>query len=223
MSSNLYSSSIYLFVPDSKLDDQTCSTTGKEVTGSRSAYTTNGFPSSAPRLAVVDLIDLGLHYPSIILLNLFPIYFSVSAQLGTEETTVVNGEINPISSSHEKIVTNLLVEESYELQKDTTIDLSKNNENDIVGTKDDDPMLLNEASVEVPKVNENDIDGTKDNDSAASGSQNSWSMPDELSQELTQPQPKLKSTAPAKDSSIVEKPKATRLTRYNRRGRQRGK
>lgn len=147
----------------------------------------------------------------------------MSAQLGTEETTGLNGEINQVSSSHEKIVTNLLVEETYELQKETTIDLSKNNENDIVGTKDDDPMLLNEANVEVPNVNENDIDGTKDNDSAASGSQNSSSMPDELSQELTQPQPKLKSAAPAKDSSIVEKPKATRLTRYNRRGRQRGK
>lgn len=148
------------------------------------------------------------------------------AQLGTEETTVLNGEINQVSSSHEKIVTNLLVEETYELQKETTIDLSKNNENDIVGTKDDDPMLLNEASGEVPNVNENenenDIDGTKDNDSAVSGSQNSSSMPDELSQELTQPQPKLKGTAPAKDSSIVEKPKAKRLTRYNRRGRQRG-
>lgn len=137
---------------------------------------------------------------------------------------MVNGEINQVSSSHEKIVANLLVEETYELQKETTIDLTKNNENDIVGTKDNDPMLLNEASVEVPNVNENDIDDTKDNDSAASGSQNSSSMPDELSQELlTQPQPKLKSTAPAKDSSIVEKPMATRLTRYNRRGRQRGK
>ncbi|KAK9946776.1 hypothetical protein M0R45_012222 [Rubus argutus] len=156
----------------SKLDDQTCSTTGKEVTGSRSAYTTNGFPSSAP---------------------------SVSAQLGTGETTVLNGKINQVSSSHEKIVANLLVEEeTYELQKEMS---------------------------RVPNVNENenDIDDTKDNDSAASGSQNSSSMPDELSQELTQPQPKLKSTAPAKDSSIVEKPKATRLTRYNRRGRQRGK
>lgn len=138
---------------------------------------------------------------------------------------MLNGKINQVSSSHEKIVANLLVEETYELQKETTIDLTKNNENDIVGTKDNDPMLLNEASVEVPNVNENenDIDDTKDNDSAASGSQNSSSMPDELSQELTQPQPKLKSTAPAKDSSIVEKPKATRLTRYNRRGRQRGK
>ncbi|XP_062021588.1 protein KAKU4 [Rosa rugosa] len=177
----------------SKVHDQTFSTTAKEVT----VHTTNGFPSSAP---------------------------SLSTQLGREETTLLNGEINQVSSSDEKIVPNLLVEETFELEKETTIDLSKNNENDIDGTNGPDSMPLNEASVKVPDVNENDNDGTKENDSAPSGSQNSSSMPDELSQELTQPQSKLNDTAVAKEDSVVEKPKkATRLTRYNRRGRPRGK
>ncbi|XP_050364117.1 protein KAKU4 isoform X2 [Argentina anserina] len=142
--------------------------------------------------------------------------FPSSAPRG--ETTVPNGGINQVSSSHEKIVTTLLVEETYELEKD----LSRNNEMDIDGATGPDSMPLNETSVEAPNVNENDINGTKENDSAASGSQNSSSMPDELSQELTQSQPKSNNTVVAKEEGVVEKPKAKRLTRYNRRGRSRG-
>ncbi|PQM38348.1 protein KAKU4 isoform X2 [Prunus yedoensis var. nudiflora] len=60
------------------------------------------------------------------------------------------------------------------------------------------------------------MDVTKDNDFVATGSQNSSSMPDEyLSQELTQPN--------SKSTPVIEKQKGKRLSRYNRRGRSRGK
>ncbi|XP_004291231.1 PREDICTED: uncharacterized protein LOC101293162 [Fragaria vesca subsp. vesca] len=136
-----------------------------------------------------------------------------------EETTVLNGEINQVGSSHGKMVTTLLVEETFELDKV----ILENNEMDIDGMTGPESMPVNAASVEASKVNVNDIDASKGNDSAASGSQNSSSMPDELSQELTQSQPKSINIAVAKEEGVVQKPKAKRLTRYNRRGRPRGK
>lgn len=145
-------------------------------------------------------------------MSLFPI-------LCREETTVLNGEINQVSSSHGKMVTTLLVEETFELDKV----ILENNEMDIDGMTGPESMPVNAASVEASKVNVNDIDASKGNDSAASGSQNSSSMPDELLQELTQSQPKSINTAVAKEEGVVEKPKAKRRTRYNRRGRPRGK
>ncbi|PQM38349.1 protein KAKU4 isoform X3 [Prunus yedoensis var. nudiflora] len=71
-------------VGDSKLHDIICSTTG-EVTGSRSAYTTNGFPSSVASLS--------------------------APELGIEENPILNGETNPVTSSHEKVAVDLTVEE----------------------------------------------------------------------------------------------------------------
>ncbi|KAB2619191.1 hypothetical protein D8674_015060 [Pyrus ussuriensis x Pyrus communis] len=129
-----------------QIQNYTCNMLDDRSGCSRSAYTANGFPSSVA----------GKH---------------LSAKLNTAENSVLNGESNPVSSSHE--------------------------------------MLY----VEVHELIENYIDVTKDNDFVASGSQNSYSMPDDLSQELTQPSPV------AKTDTVVEKQKGKRLTRYNRRGR----
>ncbi|XP_068338009.1 protein KAKU4-like isoform X4 [Pyrus communis] len=175
-------------VPDSKLHNATCSMT--EVTASRSAYTANGFPSSVAGL---------------------------SAQLNTAENSVLNGESNPVSSSHEIAATDLTLDDIREFLNEPTVEVTNKNENDIGGTKENDGAYLNEATVEVHELIENYIDVTKDNDFVASGSQNSYSMPDDLSQELTQPSPV------AKTDAVVEKQKGKRLTRYNRRGRSRGK
>ncbi|XP_021834750.1 protein KAKU4 [Prunus avium] len=177
-------------VGDSKLHDIICSTTG-EVTGSRSAYTTNGFPSSVASLSAPDL--------------------------GIEENPILNGETNPVTSSHEKVAVDLTVEEeAHEFFNDATVEVSNKNENNVDGTKENDGMPLSEASIEVPESIENYMDVTKDNDFVATGSQNSSSMPDEyLSQELTQPN--------SKSTPVIEKQKGKRLSRYNRRGRSRGK
>ncbi|XP_048438215.1 protein KAKU4-like isoform X2 [Pyrus x bretschneideri] len=175
-------------IQDSKLHDATCSMT--EVTASRSAYTANGFPSSVAGL---------------------------SARLNTAENSVLNGESNPVSSSHEIAATDLTLDDIREFLNEPTVEVTNINENDIGGTKENDGAYLNEATVEVHELIENYIDVTKDNDFVASGSQNSYSMPDDLSQELTQPSPV------AKTDTVVEKQKGKRLTRYNRRGRSRGK
>ncbi|XP_034199071.1 protein KAKU4 isoform X2 [Prunus dulcis] len=169
-------------VGDSKLHDITCSTTG-EVTGSRNAYTTNGFPSSVASLSAPDL--------------------------GIEENPILNGETNPVTSSHEKVAVDLTVEEeAHEFFNNATVEVANKNENDGVP--------LSEASIEVPESIENYMDVTKDNDFVATGSQNSSSMADEyFSQELTQPN--------SKSTPVVEKQKGKRLSRYNRRGRSRGK
>ncbi|KAM1224703.1 hypothetical protein ACFX2G_044513 [Malus domestica] len=164
-------------VSDSKLHDVTCLTT--EATASRSAYTTNGFRSS-----VADL----------------------SAQLGTEENSMLNGESNPVS-----------LNDNREFLNEPTGEVTNKNGNDIGATKENDGAHLNEATFEVHELIENYIDVTKDNDFVASGSQNSSSMPNELSQELTQPSPV------AKTDIVVEKQKGKRPTRSNRRGRSRGK
>ncbi|KAM1134326.1 hypothetical protein ACFX19_044171 [Malus domestica] len=164
-------------VSDSKLHDVTCLTT--EATASRSAYTTNGFRSS-----VADL----------------------SAQLGTEENSMLNGESNPVS-----------LNDNREFFNEPTGEVTNKNRNDIGATKENDGAHLNEATFEVHELIENYIDVTKDNDFVASGSQNSSSMPNELSQELTQPSPV------AKTDIVVEKQKGKRPTRSNRRGRSRGK
>ncbi|KAM2273908.1 hypothetical protein ACFX1S_043781 [Malus domestica] len=163
-------------VSDSKLHDVTCLTT--EATASRSAYTTNGFRSS-----VADL----------------------SAQLGTEENSMLNGESNPVS-----------LNDNREFLNEPTGEVTNKNRNDIGATKENDGAHLNEATFEVHELIENYIDVTKDNDFVASGSQNSSSMPNELSQELTQPSPVTK-------TDVVEKQKGKRPTRSNRRGRSRGK
>ncbi|KAM1022602.1 hypothetical protein ACFX13_044238 [Malus domestica] len=163
-------------VSDSKLHDVTCLTT--EATASRSAYTTNGFRSS-----VADL----------------------SAQLGTEENSMLNGESNPVS-----------LNDNREFLNEPTGEVTNKNRNDIGATKENDGAHLNEATFEVHELIENYIDVTKDNDFVASGSQNSSSMPNELSQELTQPSPVAK-------TDVVEKQKGKRPTRSNRRGRSRGK
>ncbi|CAL8996672.1 unnamed protein product [Prunus brigantina] len=175
-----------LQVGDSKLHDITCLTTGV-VTGSRIAYTTNGFPSSAAGLSAPDL--------------------------GIEENPILNGETNPVTSSHEKVAVDLTVEEeAHEFFNDATVEVSNKNGNDVDGTKENDGVPL----IEVPELIENYMDVTKDNDFVATGSQNSSSMPDEyLSQELTQPN--------SKSTPVVEKQKGNRLSRYNRRGRSRGK
>ncbi|CAN6583514.1 unnamed protein product [Malus baccata var. baccata] len=164
-------------VSDSKLHDVTCLTT--EATASRSAYTTNGFRSS-----VADL----------------------SAQLGTEENSMLNGESNPVS-----------LNDNREFLNEPTGEVTNKNGNDIGATKENDGAHLKEATFEVHELIENYIDVTKDNDFVASGSQNSSSMPNELSQELTQPSPV------AKTDIVVEKQKGKRPTRSNRRGRSRGK
>ncbi|TQD74489.1 hypothetical protein C1H46_039989 [Malus baccata] len=164
-------------VSDSKLHDVTCLTI--EATASRSAYTTNGFRSS-----VADL----------------------SAQLGTEENSMLNGESNPVS-----------LNDNREFLNEPTGEVTNKNGNDIGATKENDGAHLNEATFEVHELIENYIDVTKDNDFVASGSQNSSSMPNELSQELTQPSPV------AKTDIVVEKQKGKRPTRSNRRGRSRGK
>ncbi|XP_070682563.1 protein KAKU4-like isoform X8 [Malus domestica] len=164
-------------IQDSKLHDVTCLTT--EATASRSAYTTNGFRSS-----VADL----------------------SAQLGTEENSMLNGESNPVS-----------LNDNREFLNEPTGEVTNKNGNDIGATKENDGAHLNEATFEVHELIENYIDVTKDNDFVASGSQNSSSMPNELSQELTQPSPV------AKTDIVVEKQKGKRPTRSNRRGRSRGK
>ncbi|KAB2604549.1 hypothetical protein D8674_039227 [Pyrus ussuriensis x Pyrus communis] len=179
-----------LFRPfsDSKLDDVTCLTT--EATASRSAYTTNGFRSS-----VADL----------------------SAQLGTEENAVLNGESNPVSSSHEIAAADLTLNDNREFFNEPTGEVTNKNGNDIGATTENDGAHLNEATFEVHELIENYIDVTKDKDFVASGSQNSSSMPDDLSQELTQPSPV------AKTDTVVEKQKGKRPTRSNRRGRSRGK
>ncbi|KAM1247383.1 hypothetical protein EV1_043088 [Malus domestica] len=163
-------------VSDSKLHDVTCLTT--EATASRSAYTTNGFRSS-----VADL----------------------SAQLGTEENSMLNGESNPVS-----------LNDNREFLNEPTGEVTNKNRNDIGATKENDGAHLNVATFEVHELIENYIDVTKDNDFVASGSQNSSSMPNELSQELTQPSPVAK-------TDVVEKQKGKRPTRSNRRGRSRGK
>ncbi|KAB2600762.1 hypothetical protein D8674_039218 [Pyrus ussuriensis x Pyrus communis] len=175
-------------VSDSKLDDVTCLTT--EATASRSAYTTNGFRSS-----VADL----------------------SAQLGTEENAVLNGESNPVSSSHEIAAADLTLNDNREFFNEPTGEVTNKNGNDIGATTENDGAHLNEATFEVHELIENYIDVTKDKDFVASGSQNSSSMPNELSQELTQPSPV------AKTDIVVEKQKGKRPTRSNRRGRSRGK
>ncbi|ONI34050.1 hypothetical protein PRUPE_1G460900 [Prunus persica] len=177
-------------VGDSKLHDITCSTTG-EVTGSRSAYTTNGFPSSVASLSAPDL--------------------------GIEENPILNGETNPVTSSHEKVAVDLTVEEeAHEFFNNATVEVANKNENDVDGTKENDGVPLSEASIEVPESIENYMDVTKDNDFVTTGSQNSSSMADEyFSQELTQPN--------SKSTPVVEKQKGKRLSRYNRRGRSRGK
>ncbi|XP_068312633.1 protein KAKU4-like isoform X3 [Pyrus communis] len=175
-------------VSDSKLDDVTCLTT--EATASRSAYTTNGFRSS-----VADL----------------------SAQLGTEENAVLNGENNPVSSSHEIAAADLTLNDNREFLNEPTGEVTSKNGNDIGAAKENDGAHLNEATFEVHELIENYIDVTKDKDFVASGSQNSSSMPNELSQELTQPSPV------AKTDIVVEKQKGKRPTRSNRRGRSRGK
>ncbi|CAB4297150.1 unnamed protein product [Prunus armeniaca] len=179
-----------LQVGDSKLHDITCLTTGV-VTGSRIVYTTNGFPSSVASLSAPDL--------------------------GIEENPVLNGETNPVTSSHGKVAVDLTVEEeAHEFFNDATVEVSNKNGNDVDGTKENDGVPLSEASIEVPESIENYMDVTKDNDFVATGSQNSSSMPDEyLSQELTQPN--------SKSTPVVEKQKGNRLSRYNRRGRSRGK
>ncbi|CAN6681867.1 unnamed protein product [Malus baccata var. baccata] len=175
-------------VPDSKLHDATCSMT--EVTASRSAYTANGFPSSGAGL---------------------------SAQLNTAENAMLNGESNPVSPSHEIAATDLTLDDIREFLNEPTVEVTNKNENDIGGTMENDGAYLNEATVEVHELIETYIDVTKDNDFVASGSQNSHSMPDDLSQELTQPSPV------AKTDTVVEKQKGRRLSRNNRRGRSRGK
>ncbi|KAM2969715.1 hypothetical protein FF2_016780 [Malus domestica] len=175
-------------VPDSKLHDATCSMT--EVTASRSAYIANGFPSSVAGL---------------------------SAQLNTAENAVLNGESNPVSPSHEIAATDLTLDDIREFLNEPTVEVTNKNENDIGGTMENDGAYLNEATVEVHELIETYIDVTKDNDFVASGSQNSYSMPDDLSQELTQPSPV------AKTDTVVEKQKGRRLSRNNRRGRSRGK
>ncbi|XP_008393961.2 protein KAKU4 isoform X2 [Malus domestica] len=175
-------------VPDSKLHDATCSMT--EVTASRSAYTANGFPSSVAGL---------------------------SAQLNTAENAMLNGESNPVSPSHEIAATDLTLDDIREFLNEPTVEVTNKNENDIGGTMENDGAYLNEATVEVHELIETYIDVTKDNDFVASGSQNSYSMPDDLSQELTQPSPV------AKTDTVVEKQKGRRLSRNNRRGRSRGK
>ncbi|XP_068312632.1 protein KAKU4-like isoform X2 [Pyrus communis] len=175
-------------IQDSKLDDVTCLTT--EATASRSAYTTNGFRSS-----VADL----------------------SAQLGTEENAVLNGENNPVSSSHEIAAADLTLNDNREFLNEPTGEVTSKNGNDIGAAKENDGAHLNEATFEVHELIENYIDVTKDKDFVASGSQNSSSMPNELSQELTQPSPV------AKTDIVVEKQKGKRPTRSNRRGRSRGK
>ncbi|CAN6540153.1 unnamed protein product [Malus baccata var. baccata] len=175
-------------VPDSKLHDATCSMT--EVTASRSAYTANGFPSSVAGL---------------------------SAQLNTAENAVLNGESNAVSPSHEIAATDLTLDDIREFLNEPTVEVTNKNENDIGGTMENDGVYLNEATVEVHELIETYIDVTKDNDFVASGSQNSHSMPDDLSQELTQPSPV------AKTDTVVEKQKGRRLSRNNRRGRSRGK
>ncbi|TQD83796.1 hypothetical protein C1H46_030677 [Malus baccata] len=175
-------------VPDSKLHDATCSMT--EVTASRSAYTANGFPSSVAGL---------------------------SAQLNTAENAVLNGESNAVSPNHEIAATDLTLDDIREFLNEPTVEVTNKNENDIGGTMENDGAYLNEATVEVHELIETYIDVTKDNDFVASGSQNSHSMPDDLSQELTQPSPV------AKTDTVVEKQKGRRLSRNNRRGRSRGK
>ncbi|CAN6540152.1 unnamed protein product [Malus baccata var. baccata] len=175
-------------VQDSKLHDATCSMT--EVTASRSAYTANGFPSSVAGL---------------------------SAQLNTAENAVLNGESNAVSPSHEIAATDLTLDDIREFLNEPTVEVTNKNENDIGGTMENDGVYLNEATVEVHELIETYIDVTKDNDFVASGSQNSHSMPDDLSQELTQPSPV------AKTDTVVEKQKGRRLSRNNRRGRSRGK
>ncbi|KAM1618158.1 hypothetical protein ACFX1R_018350 [Malus domestica] len=175
-------------VPDSKLHDATCSMT--EVTASRSAYIANGFPSSVAGL---------------------------SAQLNTAENAVLNGESNPVSPSHEIAATDLTLDDIREFLNEPTVEVTNKNENDIGGTMENDGAYLNEATVEVHELIETYIDVTKDNDFVASGSQNSYSMPDDLSQELTQPSPV------AKTDTVVVRQKGRRLSRNNRRGRSRGK
>lgn len=137
--------------------------------------------------------------------------------LGIEENPILNGETNPVTSSHEKVAVDLTVEEeAHEFFNDATVQVSNKNGNDVDGTKKNDGVPLSEASIELPELIENYMDVTKDNDFVATGSQNSSSMPDEyLSQELTQPN--------SKSTPVVEKQKGNRLSRYNRRGRSRGK
>lgn len=133
--------------------------------------------------------------------------------MGIEENPILNGETNPVTSSHEKVAVDLTVEEeAHEFFNDATVQVSNKNGNDVDGTKENDGVPL----IEVPELIENYMDVTKDNDFVATGSQNSSSMPDEyLSQELTQPN--------SKSTPVVEKQKGNRLSRYNRRGRSRGK
>ncbi|KAM2969716.1 hypothetical protein FF2_016780 [Malus domestica] len=130
----------------------------------------------------------------------------LSAQLNTAENAVLNGESNPVSPN-----------DIREFLNEPTVEVTNKNENDIGGTMENDGAYLNEATVEVHELIETYIDVTKDNDFVASGSQNSYSMPDDLSQELTQPSPV------AKTDTVVEKQKGRRLSRNNRRGRSRGK
>lgn len=74
--------------------------------------------------------------------------------------------------------------------------------------------LLSEASMDVPNVNENDT--------IADGSQNSSSMQnEELSQDLIQPNSK--HSMVHKTSNIVVKQQGNKMSRYNRRGRGRGR
>ncbi|KAM2544591.1 hypothetical protein TB1_016259 [Malus domestica] len=130
----------------------------------------------------------------------------LSAQLNTAENAMVNGESNPVSPN-----------DIREFLNEPTVEVTNKNENDIGGTMENDGAYLNEATVEVHELIETYIDVTKDNDFVASGSQNSYSMPDDLSQELTQPSPV------AKTDTVVEKQKGRRQSRNNRRGRSRGK
>ncbi|KAM1618160.1 hypothetical protein ACFX1R_018350 [Malus domestica] len=130
----------------------------------------------------------------------------LSAQLNTAENAVLNGESNPVSPN-----------DIREFLNEPTVEVTNKNENDIGGTMENDGAYLNEATVEVHELIETYIDVTKDNDFVASGSQNSYSMPDDLSQELTQPSPV------AKTDTVVVRQKGRRLSRNNRRGRSRGK
>lgn len=103
---------------------------------------------------------------------------------------------NPVSSNPERITAGVHGEETCELLSEASVEV---------------PIVTEtEASVEVPIVNETDNVG--------SGSQNSSSMQyEELEQNLSSAKSKRKT------GGVVDKQGGKKLSRYNRRGRGRGR
>lgn len=98
-----------------------------------------------------------------------------------------------MSSSHDKMVTDVFVDQTCE--------------------------LLSETSVEVPNVN----DSMNENDSVVDGSQSSLGMYNESSPSQIRPNSKRRLAANPGGDGVEIKQRGKRLTRYNRRGRGRDK